>query len=328
MTSRCAEALHGTCAAAGRGRRRWPARPRLPSCRGCCPPACLYIGNDSGPKHIAAALGRADDRHPFRRGRRGRMGAGRPRAVALQRNMTCSPCYLAKAEDCPRALACLRRWNRAGAQRGNHAAGASGRRQVTVATPPAKPVAAAPQRPDAARPPAAEAAFARPHVSACRPDPWTTQPCSSWPSALATEAGEPSSQIRTPRFRGAAQGGPLAWSPRPTTPPRQSSSPACAPRLPDCPVIAEEEVAGRPHDRRPSAQFWLVDPLDGTREFTGGRDDFAVNIGLVRDGRAALGVVGVPGRPARCSAASSARCMEAHRRRQTPIAARLRRPTA
>ncbi len=31
-----------------------------------------------------------------------------PNAVALRRNMTCSPCYLAKAEDCPRALACLR----------------------------------------------------------------------------------------------------------------------------------------------------------------------------------------------------------------------------
>jgi hypothetical protein len=30
-----------------------------------------------------------------------------PNAVALRRNMTCSPCYLAKAEDCPRALACL-----------------------------------------------------------------------------------------------------------------------------------------------------------------------------------------------------------------------------
>jgi hypothetical protein len=30
------------------------------------------------------------------------------RAVALRRNMTCSPCYFARAEDCPRGLACLR----------------------------------------------------------------------------------------------------------------------------------------------------------------------------------------------------------------------------
>ncbi|HUB46678.1 MAG TPA: glycosyltransferase family 9 protein [Acetobacteraceae bacterium] len=69
---------------------------------------CLYIGNDSGPKHIAAALG-----VPTIGIHSGVVDAvewapvGR-RAVALQRNMTCSPCYLAKAEDCPRSLACLR----------------------------------------------------------------------------------------------------------------------------------------------------------------------------------------------------------------------------
>jgi len=62
---------------------------------------------------------------------------------------------------------------------------------------------------------------------------------------------------------------------------------------PDVPVIAEEEVAaGR--ITAPAAAFWLVDPLDGTREFTRGSDEFTVNIGLVRDGRAVLGVVGVP----------------------------------
>jgi 3'(2'), 5'-bisphosphate nucleotidase len=59
------------------------------------------------------------------------------------------------------------------------------------------------------------------------------------------------------------------------------------------PVIAEEEVAGG-LITAPSAEFWLVDPLDGTREFAAGHDEFAVNIGLVRDGVAVLGVVGVP----------------------------------
>lgn len=63
--------------------------------------------------------------------------------------------------------------------------------------------------------------------------------------------------------------------------------------LPDIPVIAEEEVASG-HVTGPSHQFWLVDPLDGTREFTAGKDEFVVNIGLVRDGRMALGVVAVP----------------------------------
>lgn len=62
---------------------------------------------------------------------------------------------------------------------------------------------------------------------------------------------------------------------------------------PDIPVIAEEEVAaGRITAAAPS--FWLVDPLDGTREFASGSDEFAVNIGLVRAGKVALGVVGVP----------------------------------
>lgn len=64
----------------------------------------------------------------------------------------------------------------------------------------------------------------------------------------------------------------------------------------DCPgiaVIAEEEeaagiriVAGD--------EYWLVDPLDGTREFAAGRDTFTVNIGLVRDGRVVLGAVALP----------------------------------
>jgi ADP-heptose:LPS heptosyltransferase/GT2 family glycosyltransferase len=71
--------------------------------------ACvLYIGNDSGPKHISAAMGVPTigihsgvvDAIEW-----GPMGE---RSVALRRNMTCSPCYLANAADCPRNLACLK----------------------------------------------------------------------------------------------------------------------------------------------------------------------------------------------------------------------------
>ncbi|MEJ1976140.1 MAG: 3'(2'),5'-bisphosphate nucleotidase CysQ, partial [Acetobacteraceae bacterium] len=62
---------------------------------------------------------------------------------------------------------------------------------------------------------------------------------------------------------------------------------------PNIQVIAEEEAAtGMQHD--PAADYWLVDPLDGTREFAAGRDEFTVNIGLVRHGAPVLGVVGVP----------------------------------
>ena len=49
---------------------------------------------------------------------------------------------------------------------------------------------------------------------------------------------------------------------------------------PEIPVVAEEEMAaGRTPER--AAAYWVVDPLDGTREFTNRRDDFAVCIGLV-----------------------------------------------
>ncbi len=58
-------------------------------------------------------------------------------------------------------------------------------------------------------------------------------------------------------------------------------------------VIAEEEAAaGLAHDE--AADYWLVDPLDGTREFAAGRDQFTVNIGLIRHGAPVLGVVAVP----------------------------------
>ena len=66
---------------------------------------------------------------------------------------------------------------------------------------------------------------------------------------------------------------------------------------PDLPVVAEEEIAGG-HVPERAASFWCVDPLDGTREFAAGRDDFAVCIGLVRDGRPVLGVVGAPAKRA------------------------------
>jgi 3'(2'), 5'-bisphosphate nucleotidase len=62
---------------------------------------------------------------------------------------------------------------------------------------------------------------------------------------------------------------------------------------PEIPVVAEEEVAaGRAVS--PGAMFWLVDPLDGTREFAAGRPEFAVNVGLVRDGAPLLGAVALP----------------------------------
>ena len=68
---------------------------------------------------------------------------------------------------------------------------------------------------------------------------------------------------------------------------------ALARAAPGVPVIAEEEVAaGRipAHDDT----YFLVDPLDGTKEFVRGGDDYTVNIGLIEQGTPKLGVVLAP----------------------------------
>jgi 3'(2'), 5'-bisphosphate nucleotidase len=37
--------------------------------------------------------------------------------------------------------------------------------------------------------------------------------------------------------------------------------------------------------RKPCGQFWLIDPLDGTKEFTARNDEFTVNVALIEEGR-------------------------------------------
>ncbi|MGH6620714.1 MAG: 3'(2'),5'-bisphosphate nucleotidase CysQ [Alphaproteobacteria bacterium] len=64
---------------------------------------------------------------------------------------------------------------------------------------------------------------------------------------------------------------------------------------PDIPAVAEEEVsAGRVPEVGDC--FWLVDPLDGTREFLSRNGEFTVNIALIEDRRPILGVVHAPDR--------------------------------
>ena len=63
---------------------------------------------------------------------------------------------------------------------------------------------------------------------------------------------------------------------------------------PDVPAVGEEAyAAGQRHDLS-AGIFWLVDALDGTREFASGGFDFTVNIALVEDGVPILGVVYAP----------------------------------
>jgi 3'(2'), 5'-bisphosphate nucleotidase len=64
---------------------------------------------------------------------------------------------------------------------------------------------------------------------------------------------------------------------------------------PGVPVVAEESVAGG-HAPAVADRYFLVDPLDGTKEFISHRDEFTVNIALIENGEPVLGVVLAPAR--------------------------------
>jgi len=63
---------------------------------------------------------------------------------------------------------------------------------------------------------------------------------------------------------------------------------------PSTPVISEEAEAASFETRRGWSRFWLVDPLDGTKEFIKHRAEFTVNVALIEHGEPVLGVVLAP----------------------------------
>ena len=69
---------------------------------------------------------------------------------------------------------------------------------------------------------------------------------------------------------------------------------ALAQLTPQLPVLSEESPPAAFAARRSWPRYWLVDPLDGTREFLGRNGEFTVNIALIEDHRPTLGVVHVP----------------------------------
>ena len=60
------------------------------------------------------------------------------------------------------------------------------------------------------------------------------------------------------------------------------------------PVLSEEGEKIPYSERKKWAELWIVDPLDGTKEFIKGSKEFTVNIGLVKDGLPIFGVIAVP----------------------------------
>lgn len=63
---------------------------------------------------------------------------------------------------------------------------------------------------------------------------------------------------------------------------------------PDIPILSEESEVPDFATRSSWDKYWLVDPLDGTKEFVNRNGEFTVNLALIKNGEPVLGVVGVP----------------------------------
>jgi 3'(2'), 5'-bisphosphate nucleotidase len=63
---------------------------------------------------------------------------------------------------------------------------------------------------------------------------------------------------------------------------------------PDIPILSEESAQAPWSERRSWRELWVVDPLDGTREFVKRNGEFTVNIALVREHEPLLGIVAAP----------------------------------
>lgn len=88
---------------------------------------------------------------------------------------------------------------------------------------------------------------------------------------------------------------------------------------PGLPIVSEEGEIAPAAERAAWGAWWLVDPLDGTREYLAGIPDYTVNIALIRDGVPVLGVVHAPGRAVTYYAAAG----QGSWRRRDGVATRL-----
>ncbi len=63
---------------------------------------------------------------------------------------------------------------------------------------------------------------------------------------------------------------------------------------PEIPILSEEGVEIPYIERKKWTQFWLIDPIDGTKEFIKKNGEFTINIALIKDGAPSLGIVYAP----------------------------------
>ncbi|HEX8366573.1 MAG TPA: 3'(2'),5'-bisphosphate nucleotidase CysQ [Allosphingosinicella sp.] len=90
-------------------------------------------------------------------------------------------------------------------------------------------------------------------------------------------------------------------------------------------AILSEESPDRP-DRLAKSRVWIVDPLDGTREYVEGRDDWAVHVALSIDGAPAAGAVAMPTRARLFRSDDAATTGVELKRRPVLLVSRTRRP--
>ncbi|MGM3174674.1 3'(2'),5'-bisphosphate nucleotidase CysQ [Dickeya lacustris] len=88
-----------------------------------------------------------------------------------------------------------------------------------------------------------------------------------------------------------------------------------ASHFPDVPMLSEEDPQAW-DERQHWQRYWLVDPLDGTKEFLSRNGEFTVNIALIEDGKPVLGVVYVPVTGVLYAAAQGQAWKEEHGTRQ------------
>lgn len=63
---------------------------------------------------------------------------------------------------------------------------------------------------------------------------------------------------------------------------------------PDIPILSEESANAPWEERKSWTRFWLVDPIDGTKDFTNRTGEFTVNIALIENGEPVMGIVTAP----------------------------------
>lgn len=63
---------------------------------------------------------------------------------------------------------------------------------------------------------------------------------------------------------------------------------------PDIPILSEEGKSINYNDRKKWEYFWMIDPLDGTKEFIKKNGEFTINIALIKNGKPVIGIVSVP----------------------------------